>query len=245
MRPPGPSPYLPLALDATALLCAAACSGLKVAAVQSAASGRFDLPASHNIALDLQTFRAIVQPLSQQRVALAVLPEAVFWGYALAAANATAARARMAAYAEAMPLLGTVACAAEARERTAAEHAQRQAAEGRERRTSGETEGTTMQQQKEQKASDSVDSSKADSQSTSQSTSQHDRRADSAADAPILSGLSCIAKDAGIAIVADVVSSVDCKGGAWREGSRGAARIQRSQTLRKRDRTAAVKTLAG
>ena len=102
-----------------------------------------------------------------------------------------------------------------------------------------------MQQQKEQKASDSVDSSKADSQSTSQSTSQHDRRADSAADAPILSGLSCIAKDAGIAIVADVVSSVDCKGGAWREGSRGAARIQRSQTLRKRDRTAAVKTLAG
>jgi predicted amidohydrolase len=130
----------------------------RVAAVQCAASGRYDLAPEINIEKDLENFRRLALPLSARNVSLVVFPEAVFWGYALSAANASDARKRMAAYAEEMPALGVVECDA--------------------------GEGSPPLR-------------------------------------PILQGLSCLAREASLAVVADVVSEVLCTAGACKqEGER-------------------------
>lgn len=79
-----------------------------VAAVQCGAIGSYTAPASVNLQRDLANLRRLA--LEAHGAALIVLPEALLWGYALAAGNTTAARARLAGYAEVLPPVGTLAC---------------------------------------------------------------------------------------------------------------------------------------
>lgn len=111
----------PLCVFLVGLLCAAvAAAGVQektivvsVAAVQSRPQGSAAANVSSNTAVDMAHISQLLQQLlaSHTPPRLVVLPEALFWSYALVAANASQARTRMRQYALGLPPVGTrVAC---------------------------------------------------------------------------------------------------------------------------------------